>query len=435
MAHRERLQAAEVAEAEVLGDVALVLALAGWLLPLGVVLFAAGSVPFAVLAVRRRPRAVVLAAIASGQVAFLLGGVNLETNLVLVALIGAVVGTAFRRGWRRPGTLALAIPVVWAPMATVSLAFLAVFSESRRLALAQLDIGSAWARRLARKAGYADIARAGDDAVAWAIHHWWIAVPLAELGLVCAMALLCRRVAVPALRRMDEAFDRPPPVGPRAVEAGAVDPVPVALAGVSVTYAGAPAPALDAVDLRIEPGTFVVVVGPNGSGKSTLARLLAGRAPTIGSVSRPGVAGLGREGGTAAVFQRPESQVLGVRAADDVRWGTLADDATVAAALDRVGLAGFEQRETSTLSGGELQRLALAAALVRRPALLIADEATAMVDPRGRREVVAVLRAIADDGVAVVLVTHHLDETATADRVIALERGRVTADGPPAVVA
>src|SRR5205807_5612435 len=178
--------------------------------------------------------------------------------------------------------------------------------------------------------------------------------------------------------------------------------------------------------------TFVAVVGHNGSGKSTLARLLAGRAPTEGTIERPGAAALGRDGGTSVVFQRPESQVLGVRAADDLRWGLAGDeDVDVEGLLSSVGLAGFGDRETATLSGGELQRLAIAAALARRPALLISDESTAMVDPAGRRQVMDVLRRLPANGTAVIHVTHHTNEANGAHLVVELRDGLVEADGPP----
>src|SRR6202140_1514677 len=103
--------------------------------------------------------------------------------------------------------------------------------------------------------------------------------------------------------------------------------------------------------------------------------ILAGREPTSGTIERPGSVGLGRLGGTAVVMQHPESQVLGTRVADDVVWG-LPPGATidVARLLDEVGLYGLAERDTGGLSGGELQRLAVAAALAREPSLLVADE-------------------------------------------------------------
>jgi energy-coupling factor transport system ATP-binding protein len=99
--------------------------------------------------------------------------------------------------------------------------------------------------------------------------------------------------------------------------------------------------------------------------------------------------------------------------------------------LAAVGLAGFESRETATLSGGELQRLAIAAALARGPALLISDECTTMLDPEGRRLVMDVLRSLPERGTAVMHVTHRLREAARADVVIVLDRGRVIDEGRP----
>jgi energy-coupling factor transport system ATP-binding protein len=213
--------------------------------------------------------------------------------------------------------------------------------------------------------------------------------------------------------------------------------VPVTLSGVAFRYPGADVDALSAVDLTINTGMLVAIVGGNGSGKSTLASVLSGAAPTRGEVTRAGNVGLGKIGGTALVFQRPESQVLGARVADDVRWGLArhhVSDDDIEECLARVGLAGFADRDTSTLSGGELQRLALASAIARRPALLISDESTAMLDPEGRTLVVDLLVALRDDGTSVVHVTHEPDEAERADVVVLLDGGRVRMIGRPAEV-
>ena len=420
------LSAAELAEAAVLGDVALVLSFAGWLLPFPLVFFAAATVPFAALTARRRLRAVVIATAASGQVAFLLGGFTLELNHILVALIGLVVGLAYRWHWGRVRTALFAIPIVWLPTAAFTLAALAVFVHARKLTFIPThppasigyqrdpDAPGGAQRQRRRGNGVAQVEMAGDPQCRRA-------------------ALLCRRIANPALRRLDAAFARP---GPDVhADTGAPGPLPVVLHGARYRFPGAADDALRGIDLRIDPNTFVAVVGHNGSGKSTLARLLAGGQATAGSVDRPGSAGLGRQGGTAEIFQRPESQVLGVRAADDLRFGLPVDeDIDVDGLLASVGLDGFAERETATLSGGELQRLAIAAALARRPALLISDESTAMVDPAGRRQVMDVLRRLPAAGTAVVHVTHHLAEAAGADLVVVLHDGQVEASGPPGVI-
>jgi energy-coupling factor transporter ATP-binding protein EcfA2 len=412
--------------------VALVLTFAGFILPFWMLFYIAATVPFAALAARRRLRAVVIAAVASGQVAFILGGFTLELTHFLIALLGVVVGLGFRWRWGAMRTALFSVPVAWVPTAAVTLISLQVFSQTRKLAFKQIDISTKGSRKLLRHVGLDTAAKWGDDSVKWVIAHWWVAVPAFELVFLALAVLLCRRVANPALRRLVAAFgltaqtadsdddDRPP------------GPVPVTLRGARYRFPGADREALRGVDLTIEPDTLVAIVGHNGSGKSTLARLLAGRPPTGGEVERPGAAALGRRGGTAVVFQRPESQVLGVRVADDLRWGLPVDEhIDVDALLAAVGLQGFAERETATLSGGELQRLAIAAALARRPALLVSDESTAMVDPAGRRQVMDVLRRLPAEGTAVVHVTHHLREAVGADRVVVLEDGQVKAVGPP----
>ena len=204
-------------------------------------------------------------------------------------------------------------------------------------------------------------------------------------------------------------------------------PLPAVFDAIRYRYPNAPVDALAGVSLRLEPAEFVAIVGRNGSGKSTLARIIAGRRePSAGTIVRPGAVGLGRIGGAALVFQRPEAQVLGVRVRDDIVWGlTDASTVDVEHALERVGLLELADRETSTLSGGELQRLAIASALARRPQLVVSDESTAMIDVKGRARVIALLRGLADDGIGVVHVSHAANEAAIADRVITLDHGRV----------
>jgi energy-coupling factor transport system ATP-binding protein len=265
-----------------------------------------------------------------------------------------------------------------------------------------------------------------------AVTHWWVTVPVVLFLAVALATFISRVVAWPALRRLADAGIAIRPVdgaGPGAPGGppAAAGPVPVELAGVSHRYPGSRVPALRDVSLSVHPGEFVAVVGPNGSGKSTLARIIAGRAPTSGTVTRPGSVAPGQPGGTSMIFQRPESQVLGVRVRDDVVWGLPADRGVdVAGALRRVGLADLADRETSTLSGGELQRLAVAAALARHPALLISDESTAMVDAEGRRLLTDLFaRLAAEEGLAVVHVTHRPEEAARAGHALALDRGRL----------
>ena len=279
------------------------------------------------------------------------------------------------------------------------------------------------------------IAHIGDAFIPWYLGHWWWTLPLTLVVPVAAVTLLARGISRPIVRRLERSLRRPPPSSPstaaRDVLAG---PVPVALEDVVYTYPNATAPALDHISLDIGAGVYVGVLGDNGSGKSTLARVLAGAEPTSGTVRRPGAAGLGHRGGTAIVFQRPESQVLGVRVREDVVWGLDDEDADVDTLLDLVGLGGFAARETSTLSGGELQRLAIAAALAREPKLIVSDESTAMVDPDGRRHIVALFASLAARGITVVHISHRVEEVAGASSVFVLRSGRVDASGHPEVV-
>ena len=286
------------------------------------------------------------------------------------------------------------------------------------------------------------LATRGDRALRWVIVNWWLTVPLFELCAVVLAAGLCARYLWPLLVRLEQ--DQPAPAeelplrggggGVRRARRNDPDerekaPVPVELERVSYQYPGSRAWAVAEVSLAVQPGSFLAIVGPNGSGKSTLVRLLAGRlSPTLGTVRRAGDPGFGLPGGTSMIFQRPESQVLGVRARDDVVWGLSSTPRPdVTELLTRVGLQGFEERETSGLSGGELQRLAIAACLAREPRLLISDEATAMIDGPGRAEVVGLLESLAAAGITVVHVTHREAEATKADNKILMLAGRLVA--------
>ncbi len=430
---RGPLTAAELAEAAVLGDVTVALCLLGFLLPLGAVLVALAVVPMATLGARHRLRAVLAGALASGGVALLAAGTGLAGNVVSCAVVGGFVGAAMRRGWGRGRTLLVAVVALWPLVSAVALAVLAAFPRARRLALEQVTNTWKGLSRLAHRVGLGAVTPPGDHAVRWLV-HWWPVTAVAGIGcLLVAGVWVTYQLSWPTLRRVGP----PAPRWRRSPDAGgAPAPVPVRLGEVRARYPGAGRDALQGVSLDVRPGELVAVVGPNGSGKSTLARVLAGWEPAAGAVSRPGPVGLGRPGGTAMVFQRPETQVLGVRVRDDVVWGLPADAAVdVAGALGRVGLDGFAERETATLSGGELQRLALAAAIARSPALLLSDESTAMVDRGGREQVVCLLRTLADDGAAVVHVTHRAEEAREASRRFALADGVLLPGGPAAPAA
>jgi energy-coupling factor transport system ATP-binding protein len=420
----KRVQPLELAEAAVFADLTVGLCLLGWLLPLGALVTASAVAPMAALGVRHRLSTVVAGGVCAAVVSMLIGGVGLAVNSAACAVLGAVIGLAERHHWSRARTLVFAAAVVWPVLAAAALAVLTLFASLRSLLLTQLENTWRGTSNVLDRIGLGGIASTGDGVVGWLVAHWWVAV---AAGLL--VALEAALFAAHVLTRSTLA--RLPPITSTTSSAIAdgrpVEPVPVRVRDLSYWYPDAPEPALDSVSLDIDPATLVAVEGPNGSGKSTLARVLAGEPPSRGTVERPGAVGLGQPGGAAIVFQRPETQVLGMRVRDDVAWGVPPDRILdIDKELARVGLDGFADRDTGTLSGGELQRLAVAAALARRPALLISDETTAMIDEHGREQMVDLLRQLRDDGLAVVHVTHRRQETIAADHVIHLRHGRAT---------
>jgi energy-coupling factor transport system ATP-binding protein len=220
----------------------------------------------------------------------------------------------------------------------------------------------------------------------------------------------------------------------------------------SYRYPDSPRPALDHVSLAIAPGTFTVLGGVSGSGKSTLLRALCGLVPHFHGGEAAGelrVGGLDLRahgpGELAAVcgtvFQEPETQVVmgGVRAELELPLEHRREPAgAVARAVEEtaleLGIAHLLERRTDTLSGGELQRVAIAAAMVHGPRLLLLDEPTSQLDPVAGDELVWLLRRLNEDfGTAVVVAEHRLERCLpAADRVIAMAEGRVACDLPPA---
>ena len=211
------------------------------------------------------------------------------------------------------------------------------------------------------------------------------------------------------------------------------------------TYPGADAPAIARVSLRVRPGETVALLGPNGSGKSTLARLAnALLLPSAGSVAVDGMDTRDERllwdirSRVGFVQQNPENQIVGTVVEEDVAFGpenlgvppselrTRVDDA-----LAVVGLAGLERREPHLLSEGQKQRLAIAGALALRPAYLVLDEPTAMLDSAGRADVLGVLCTLRDAGVGILHVTHHLSDVADAGRAVVLGQGSFVFDGAP----
>lgn len=213
---------------------------------------------------------------------------------------------------------------------------------------------------------------------------------------------------------------------------------------VSFSYDGA-AQALDGIDLNIEDGEFFCILGGNGSGKSTFAKHLnALLQPDAGSVRVNGMDASDPElvydirSTAGMVFQNPDDQLVATLVEDDVAFGPEnlgVESAQIAQrvreVLKAVGLVGFERHETHALSGGQKQRVALAGVLAMEPRVLILDEASSMLDPRGRKSLMKACHALHDRGMTIVMITHFMEEAAEADRVAVFRAGRVAMLGTP----
>lgn len=214
---------------------------------------------------------------------------------------------------------------------------------------------------------------------------------------------------------------------------------------VSFTYTTPEERVLHDISVEIPQGQFVCVLGANGSGKSTFSKLInALLLPDAGSVTVDGLITSDAENTftirsrAGSVFQNPDDQIVASLVENDVAFGPenlgIANPELrqrVESALAQVGLTGFEKRETTALSGGQKQRVAIAGVLAMEPQILIFDEASAMLDVRGRRGLMRVCKELHAQGMTVVMITHYMEEAAEADRVLVLREGQIVLDGTP----
>ena len=223
------------------------------------------------------------------------------------------------------------------------------------------------------------------------------------------------------------------------------DPI-IKIENVSYTYSDAKEPALREVTLDVARGSFTAVLGHNGSGKSTLAKCFNGiLTPTEGRVLVEGMDTADEDRlldirrTVGMVFQNPDNQIVASVVEDDVAFApenlgvpSAEIRARVDAALKAVGMYDFRLHAPHLLSGGQKQRVAIAGVLAMQPECIVLDEPTAMLDPIGRREVLATVEALRrEKGMTVVLITHHMSECIGADRLIVMSGGRVALDGAP----
>lgn len=414
------LQPVELANAAVMAAVCSAIAVVAVTLPFAFPLSLLATVPMALLAYRHRLRVLVAATVAGTIIAFLI--INLGGLLVVVgsAYTGGLVGIVRRRGRGAPTALSAAL-VAGAVFGLFGVVALSVLSRLRNLIFETIaGAADGVGAMIGVVPALAPLAAGLRDFVATLTQFWPVVVIATSIALITFIAMvgwwalsrvLDRLRGVPDVHKLDIVDDDRP-----------VEPVPVVFCDVCFRYPGAEHDAVGPLSLTVKCGEHLAITGANGSGKTTLLLLLTGRAATSGTLERPGAVGLGQFGGTAVVMQHPESQVLGTRVIDDVVWG-LPPGVTVDVdgLLADVGLTGLGERDTTGLSGGQLQRLAIAAALAREPRLLIADEITSMVDQPGRDTLRSLMAGLTHrHDTTLVTITHYDDEAASADETINL---------------
>ena len=205
-------------------------------------------------------------------------------------------------------------------------------------------------------------------------------------------------------------------------------------------------PAVEDVDLDIQPGQFISILGHNGSGKSTLAKHMnALLIPTEGTIwvdgmdtaMEPELWKIRQKAGM--VFQNPDNQIIGTVVEEDVGFGpenlgipTEGIWSRVNKSLEAVGMTAFRHRSPNKLSGGQKQRVAIAGVMAMQPKCIIMDEPTAMLDPNGRKEVLEAVHELnRREGITVILITHYMEEVIDSDRVFVMDQGHVVMQGTP----
>ena len=219
----------------------------------------------------------------------------------------------------------------------------------------------------------------------------------------------------------------------------------VKLSHIDFRYYGREVNSLTDVSLEIKEGEWVAIIGPNGSGKSTLAKIMNGLlVPAAGQVTIKDLT-IDEETvwearrSVGMVFQNPDNQFVGSTVEDDVAFGLENNGvprqemiSRIEEALAEVRMSEFKDKEPARLSGGQKQRVALASILALRPDIIILDEATSMLDPNGRQEVIAAIRKIKERfNLTVISITHDLDEASLADRILMMQGGRLVQDKKP----
>ena len=204
--------------------------------------------------------------------------------------------------------------------------------------------------------------------------------------------------------------------------------------------------ALKNVSFSVEKGDYIAIVGHNGSGKSTLAKLLNGLLiPKSGTVTVDGISSADKEKSfelrkrVGVVFQNPDNGIVASIVEDDVAFGPenlgvprKEIGERIAFALKAVEMEQFRKSSPARLSGGQKQRVAIAGVLALRPEILVLDESTAMLDPQGRKEILAVVKRLnEEEGVTVITITHYMEEAAEANRIIVLSDGEIVMQGAP----
>ena len=434
-----RLTPVEVATAGALSGLAVTFGLIAAVTPVFQLLFqVATAVPLAMASLKLRPRASVAAFASTVLLAIAVGGFATAGRSFQAALIGLVIGHLHKKraSWAAVSAVAAGLGVIWG--VGTGLAFL-VLADLRTLGLESIRKSlDGLLTLIAYIPHTGGLVEAGHQLGQWFVDWWWVWIPITRFIGVAFLVLAARWLLGAILRRItldpgwDPLLNAPTAGADSDDEATASSPLPLTLTDAAFTYPGADHPALSGVTLTLERPEYTVVVGHNGSGKSTLALLLAGATPGAGT--RTGGGMLGAVGGTALVGQRSELLVLGQNVAEDITWGMSAADAQALdmdALLERVGLAGLADADPRSLSGGQLQRLALAGALARSPRLLISDESTAMIDRAGRAAMLELLAALPASGIAVIHITHDPAEAARADRVITIDGGRIVSDERP----
>lgn len=385
--------------------------------PLSTIFMLLSAFPFTLIGMREHFRVALLCVLIAMSIGFIIGGRILLQECLAVGMLGICVGYTEKQKSKLLVQNLIAL-ILGLTAAMIIIILLAIFVQFRELNFQTVLGISAGISEVLTSLHVPRIGAGIETTTIFLLHNWVITALISiPIFVWFAFAFIRLTFAIP-LRVTNNFISH---INYQEThENGDINPVPVEFEHVGYAYCATRSPTPADLNACIPQHGLIAITGKNGAGKSTTLKLISGLiTPSSGVIHRTGAIGLGEPQGTAMIFQRPESQVLGMRIKDDLNFGNRQEISDFDSILHQVGLTGLEEKNTTDLSGGQLQRLAIAVALTRNPALILSDESTSMLDPHGRKQIMSIYQKLSLNH-CIIHISHNQIETNYANHTIDL---------------